>query len=71
MEEIKERYFDWSHIKTDDVTVDMLNNPETAKSILDNVVKYHCFLIKKEMIEHKYKHKMRELHEEYDIDFNK
>lgn len=70
MEEIKSRYFDWTDILTQIVAEDMLQNPGNAKGILDNVVKYAGFLMKKEALEHKYHHKLRELHDEYWISFN-
>lgn len=69
MEEIKNRYFDGNDIKTQIVAEDMMQRPAEAKEILDKVVKYAGFLMKKEAIEHKRKHKLRELYEEYGIDF--
>ena len=70
MEEIKNRYFDWTEILTQIVTEDMLQDPGNAKDILDHVVRYAGFLMKKEALEHKYHHKLRELHEEYGIDLH-
>lgn len=71
MEEIKQRYFDGTTILTQIVTEDMLQRPGEAKEILDHVVHYAGFLMKKEALEHKYHHKMRELYEEYGIDLDK
>lgn len=65
MEEIKNRYFDGSDIKTQIVTEEMLQRPAEAKDILDHVIKYAGFLMKKEALEHKYRHKVRELYDEY------
>lgn len=67
MEEIKQRYFDGTDILTQIVTEDMLQNPGNAKDILDHVIRYAGFLMKKEALEHKYHHKMKELYEEYDL----
>lgn len=69
MEDIKNRYFDGTRILTQIVTEDMMQRPAEAKEILDHVVKYAGFLMKKEALEHKYHRKMRELYDEYGIDF--
>ena len=71
MEDIKVRYFDGKDILTQIVTEDMLQRPAEAKDILDHVIKYAGFLMRKEALEHKFHHKMADLHEEYGIDFTK
>lgn len=71
MEEIKQRFFDGTSIKIPDVIQEIMQNPWEAEQTLEKVFKTAWFLMKKEALEHKYRHKMRELHEEYDIDFNK
>lgn len=72
MEEIIREYFDeHNHIKVKDVVQKMMQRPWEAEETLEKVIKTAWFLMKKEALEHKFKHKMRELHEEYDIDFNK
>jgi hypothetical protein len=48
-----------------------MQRPWEAEETLDKIFKTAWFLMRKEALDHKYKHKMRELHEEYDIDFNK
>lgn len=71
MEEIKQRFFDGTHIKTKEVVQEIMQRPWEAEETLEKIFKTAGFLMKKEALEHKFKHKMRELHEEYDIDFNK
>lgn len=71
MEEIRERFFDGTHIRTKDLVQELMQRPWEAEETLEKVFKTAWFLMKKEALEHKFKHKMRELHEEYDIDFNK
>lgn len=71
MEEIQRRFFDGTDIKIPELIQEIMQNPWEAEQTLEKVFKTAWFLMKKEALEHKYKHKMRELHEEYDIDFNK
>lgn len=66
MEEIKQ-YFHGTDIDTKAVADMMMQRPWEARVLLDKVIKYAWFLMKKEALEHKYKHKMRELYEEYDL----
>lgn len=69
MEEIKQHYFDGDEVKTQLIAEDILQKPGEAKEILDCVLKYSKYLSEKKALEHKYKHKLRELHEEYGIEF--
>lgn len=66
MEEIK-NYFHGTDIDTQGVVDMIMQRPWEAKEFLDKVVKYAGFLMKKQWLEHKFKHKMRELYEEYDL----
>jgi len=66
MEHVKQ-FFHWTDIDTQAVFDMMMQKPWEAKQLLDDVVHYAGFLMKKQAIEHKYKHKMRELYEEYDM----
>ena len=71
MEEIIREYFDeHNHIKVKDVVQKMMQRPWEAEETLGKVIRTAWFLMKKEALEHKFKHKMRELHEEYDMDFS-
>lgn len=71
MEEIIRNYFDeHNHIRVKDVVQEMMQRPWEAEETLEKVIKTAWFLMKKEALEHKFKHKMRELHEEYDMDFS-
>ena len=71
MEEIIREYFDeHNHIKVKDVVQKMMQRPWEAEETLEKVIRTAGFLMKKEALEHKFKHKMRELHEEYDMDFS-
>ena len=71
MEEIIREYFDeHNHIKVKDVVQKMMQKPWEAEETLEKVIRTAWFLMKKETLEHKFKHKMRELHEEYDMDFS-
>ena len=66
MDEVKS-YFHGTDIDTKAVVDMMMQKPWEAKEFLDKVIRYAWFLMKKEALEHKYKHKMRELYEEYDL----
>lgn len=66
MEDLK-KYFDGTEMNTQAVFDMMMQKPGEAKEFLDKVVHYAWFLMKKQALEHKYKHKMRELYEEYDL----
>lgn len=66
MEELK-KYFHGTDMDTQAVFDMMMQKPWEAKEFLDKVVRYAGFLMKKQALEHKYKHKMRELYEEYDL----
>lgn len=66
MEDIKQ-YFHGTEMDTQAVFDMMMQKPWEAKAFLDKVVHYAGFLMKKQALEHKYKHKMRELYEEYDL----
>lgn len=66
MENIKQ-YFHGNDIDTKAVADMMMQKPWEAKEFLDKVIHYAGFLMKKEALEHKFKHKMRELYEEYDL----
>lgn len=65
-----EKFFDWTEIDTKALFDEMMQKPWQAKQLLDDVIDYAWFLMKKQAIENKYKHKMRELHEEYDMRFS-
>ncbi len=66
MEDVKQ-YFHGTDIDTKSVVDMIMQRPWEAKEFLDRIVNYAWFLMKKEALEHKFKHKMRELYEEYDL----
>lgn len=66
MEDVKQ-YFHGTDIDTKSVVDMIMQRPWEWKDLLDRVVRYAWFLMKKEALEHKFKHKMRELYEEYDL----
>lgn len=66
MEDVK-KFFHWTDIDTKALFDSMMQRPWEAQDLLDRTIHYAWFLMKKEAIEHKYKHKMRELYEEYDL----
>mgnify|MGYP003291686112 CR=1 FL=1 len=66
MEDVK-KFFHWTDIDTQALFDMMMQKPGEAKDLLDRTIHYAGFLMKKQAIEHKYKHKMRELYEEYDL----
>lgn len=66
MEDVK-KFFHWTDIDTQALFDMMMQKPWEAKDLLDRTIHYAGFLMKKQAIEHKYKHKMRELYEEYDL----
>ena len=66
MDDVK-KFFHGTDIDTQALFDMMMQKPGEAKELLDKTVHYAGFLMKKQAIEHKYKHKMRELYEEYDL----
>lgn len=70
MEEIKKRFFMWNDIDVDALFDAMSKQPVEAKWFLEKTIKLAWFLMKRESIEHKYRHKIRELYDEYDMDFD-
>ena len=66
MEDVK-KFFHGTDIDTQALFDMMMQKPWEAKQLLDRTVRYAWFLMKKQAIEHKYKHKMRELYEEYNL----
>lgn len=66
MDDVK-KFFHGTDIDTQALFDMMMQKPWEAKELLDKTVHYAGFLMKKQAIEHKYKHKMRELYEEYDL----
>lgn len=66
MEDVK-KFFHGTELDTQALFDMMMQMPWEAKDLLDRTMHYAGFLMKKQAIEHKYKHKMRELYEEYDM----
>ena len=66
MEDVK-KFFHGTDIDTQALFDMMMQRPWEAKDLLDRTIHYAWFLMKKQALEHKYKHKMRELYEEYDL----
>ena len=66
MEDVK-KFFHGTDIDTQALFDMMMQRPWEAKDLLDRTIRYAWFLMKKQALEHKYKHKMRELYEEYDL----
>ncbi len=66
MEDVK-KFFHGTEVDTKALFDMMMQRPGEAKSLLDRTFEYAWFLMEKQAIEYKYKHKMRELYEKYDF----